>query len=62
MEANIPGVIAGHHTIYQQPADDSDGEIEAVVIDDFGANRYATIVEPQPNNHQQIDTKHAENN
>lgn len=47
MEVNTPGVIAGHKTIFQQPEDSSDGEIEAVVIDDYGAGRHGTLAEPQ---------------
>jgi hypothetical protein len=46
MEANIPGVIAGKKTIYKQPDDSSSGEIDVVVLDDYGANRYGTIAEP----------------
>lgn len=55
MEANIPGVIAGHKTIFQQPEDSSSGEIDAVVIDDYGANRYGTIAEPEPKEHQHVE-------
>jgi hypothetical protein len=57
LEANIEGVRAGHKTIFQQPEDSSSGEIDAVVIDDYGANRYATIAEPPPKENQ-----HEENN
>ena len=48
MEANFPGVKAGHKTIFQQAEGSSSGEIDAVVIDDYGANRYGTIAEPEP--------------
>ena len=55
MEANIPGVIAGHKTIFYQPEDSSSGEIDAVVIDDYGANRYGTMAEPVPKENQHVD-------
>lgn len=55
MEANIPGVIAGHKTIFYQPEDSDSGEIDAVVIDDFGANRYGTIAEPAEKANQHVD-------
>lgn len=57
MEANIPGVIAGHKTIFQQPEDSSSGEIEAVVIDDYGVNRHGTIAEPEPREYQHVENE-----
>jgi ribonucleoside-diphosphate reductase alpha chain len=38
----------GGKQLYYFNTYDGSGEIDAVVIDDYGANRYGTIAEPEP--------------
>ena len=62
LNPNVEGIVGGHKTIHQQLEEDSSGEIDAVVIDDFGANRYATIVEPGVKENQFVDNYDPDNN
>lgn len=49
MEANIRGVVGGHKTIFERPDEENGSSDEnladdVMVVDDYGANRGATII------------------
>jgi hypothetical protein len=49
LEGNIKGVVGGHKTIFERPDEENPSSDEnladdVMVIDDYGANRGATII------------------